>query len=767
MEGKRVFPSTLTFADDEAWRAAITDVLVNDSVVASDKYTVMAGKLTIDASVFTAVGDYDIVVKATGYNDATVTQRIMAQQGEVPPVLTPSDQGNTVGNPIVIRYTDPYPPKWEPKITAVLVDGVELEPWQYMIGYGKLTIAGGVFNEVKDYTVTVKATGYQDATVTQTIEPGPELFVSEGKGNMVCVAGKKEHTVAVKNDGTVWAWGDGQSGRLGDGTTGRDNWRSVPGQVSNLTEIMAVAVGENHTLALKSDGTVWAWGSNLSGQLGDGSNMAKTVPVQVLSDSETGNALSGIQAIAVGVDHSLALKSDGTVWAWGKNNYGQLGNGEKGFSAKSTIPVQVLTDLETKTALTDIQAIAAGNEHSLALKSDGTVWAWGSNYYGQLGVGQDRNSLAESTVAVQVLEDPELGVPLTDVKAIAAGYGDSFALKNDGTVWGWGWNGNAQLGNGSTEDSSVPVKVARLTDIQSISAGANHVMAIKDDGTVWVWGSNYYGQLGLEEVDVTSYIPTQLYTGSDIAMINAGYYYSLAVKNDGTVWAWGENKNGKLGDGTTERSPYPSKKNLPTQVKLAPQVVVPAVESAILGDAVELEFTDDTAWRESIAAVSVDDSDLTGDQYTVTAGKITIAADVFTEPKEYTITIKAAGFLDAVVTQQVQSQPLYDIELLEDDAYEIGETEDGIKTMTVKENQTGLKYFAVSIESIVAHEGTETVVFTHLKDDVQRQLNALEADFDEISTAKAGFNVKPGDVIKVYIVDKLTNDSDSNPIILQ
>ncbi|MGI6307779.1 MAG: hemoblobin-interacting domain-containing protein [Dethiobacteria bacterium] len=741
-----------------------------------------AGEVVVpeeDGTYELEAGDYTYTVTREGYKEATgaftvvseaVTINVVLEKeavGEIPPALTASDQGNTAGNPVVIKYPYEYPPVWENAITAVIVDGTELERWQYNVGFGKLIIAAGIFNEVKDYMVTVKATGYQDATVIQKIEARPELFVSEGKGNMVYVAGKRDHTVAIKNDGTVWAWGNGQSGKLGDGTTGSNNWRSVPGQVSDLTEVIAVAPGENHTLALKSDDTVWAWGSNSYGVLGNENiSGSSSVPVQVITDSETGTALTDIQAIAAGDVHSLALKNDGTVWAWGSKMYGQLGDGESSWTS-CKVPVQVITDSETGAALTDIQAIAAGDVHSLALKNDGTVWAWGRNYYGQLGSGQDRSSLEESAVAVQVITDLESGTALADVKAIAAGQGQSFALKNDGTVWAWGWNGNAQLGNGSTVDSSVPVQVARLMDIQAITAGANHVMALKDDGTLWAWGNNNYGQLGIG-ADVTSYIPTQLCAASDITMINAGYYHSLAVKNDGTVWAWGENKNGKLGDGTTERNPYPpEKREVPTQVKLAPQALVPAVESVILGNAVELDFTDDVAWRESITIVSVDDTDLAGEQYTVVDGKITIAADIFAETKEYTITIKADGFLDAVVTQQVQPQPPYDVVPVEDAAYTIGETADGIKTMTVNPNQTGLKYFAVTIESTEAHEGTETVVFTHLEDDIQLQLNALEADFDEISAAKAGFNVNPGDVIKVYIVDQLTNNPDSNPLVLQ
>lgn len=185
-----------------------------------------------------------------------------------------------------------------------------------------------------------------------------------------------------------------------------------------------------------------------------------------------------------------------------------------------------------------------------------------------------------------------------------------------------------------------------------------------------------------------------------------------------------------------------------------------------MGEAVELVFSDETVWREAITGISVEGTDLAGDKYTVAAGKITIAADVFTEANEYTITVKADGFLDATVTQQVRPKPQYKVVPVADDVYTIGET-DGFKTLTIKEEQTGFKYFTVAIEPIQAHEGKETVVFTHLRNGVQLQLNASVADFDVVNTAKAGFNVQTGDVVKIFIVDQLTNDPGCNPVIFQ
>ena len=190
------------------------------------------------------------------------------------------------------------------------------------------------------------------------------------------IAGGDFHTITLKSDGTVWAWGynsDGQSGdRTGDS---EDECKLIPGQISGLSGVIAVAGAGRHTIALKSDGTAWAWGNNGDGQLGDGTTTGRATPGQV-------SGLSGIIAIACGEDHTIALKSDGTLWAWGYNGSGQLGDGttNETYPYGTTTPVQV-------SKLSDVIAIACGALHTIALKSDGTVWAWGDNGYGQLGDG--------------------------------------------------------------------------------------------------------------------------------------------------------------------------------------------------------------------------------------------------------------------------------------------------------------------------------------------------------------------------------------------
>jgi len=266
-------------------------------------------------------------------------------------------------------------------------------------------------------------------------------------------------------------------------------------------------------------GNAAAWGKNAFGQLGDGTTVDKLAPVQVSSTTQ-------VTAIAAGAYHSLALASDGTVWAWGHNDWYQLGDGT---NIDKSSPVQVPN-------LSDVIAISAGAWHSLALKSNGTVWAWGLNGNGALGDG----TTTLRTNPVQVMN-------LAGVTAVSAGVGYSLALKSDGTVWAWGYNWAGTLGNGSNTDSSVPVQVSNITQVVAISAGANHALALRSDGTVWAWGFNDSGQLG-DGTTVDRLTPVNISQLSHITAVAAGGEHSLALAADGSVIAWGYNAYGQLGN---------------------------------------------------------------------------------------------------------------------------------------------------------------------------------------------------------------------------
>ena len=332
------------------------------------------------------------------------------------------------------------------------------------------------------------------------------------------------HTVALMSDGTVWAWGNSNSGSLGDGTSNYYIKRGSPHQVLGLTDVIAIsAAGGGHSLALKSDNTLWAWGNNNSGQLGDGTTSNRSVPVQV-------GGLTGVVKISTGNLHSLAIKLDGSVWAWGYNNGGQLG--DLTTTSRST-PIQV-------GGIAGAVGISGGHSHSLAVKFDGTVWAWGQNSYGQLGDGTLTNRLT-----------PVQTAGLSGVVDVAAGHDNSLALLNGGTLMAWGSNSYGQLGTGSGMHHSTAVQVYGLTGIVSVSTGnrdSYHVLALKSDGTIWAFGSNRYGKIG-DETTINRALPVQVAGVSNAIAVSAGYLHSMAIRDDGAILSWGSNHDGQLGCG--------------------------------------------------------------------------------------------------------------------------------------------------------------------------------------------------------------------------
>jgi alpha-tubulin suppressor-like RCC1 family protein len=380
--------------------------------------------------------------------------------------------------------------------------------------------------------------GQLGISLAPNILPNPAIT-----SNVVRVAAGGAHTLAVKTNGTVWAWGDNGGGQLGDGST---TTRMTPVQVSALSNVVAVAAGNSHSLAVKSDGTVWAWGDNASGKLGDGTTSDRYTPVRV-------PGLLSVVAVAAGNSHSLAVKSDGTVWAWGDNTSGQLGNAS---FVSSWIPKQI-------SSLSAIVAVASGCYHSMAVKADGTAWAWGINAYGQLGDG----TMTTRRTPVQISS-------LSAVVAAAAGQSHSLALKSDGTVWTWGGNEYGQLGDGTTIDRFAPVQALGLSGVQAVAAGLYHNMAVKADETAWVWGQNRYGQLG-DGTTTQRNSPVQVSSLSSVVAVAAGggfnKAHSLALKSDGTVWAWGSNSNSQLGDGMVV-----AQRDFPLPVSGLPSVVAAA-----------------------------------------------------------------------------------------------------------------------------------------------------------------------------------------------
>ena len=406
---------------------------------------------------------------------------------------------------------------------------------------------------------------------TINFSSSPQLV--PGVSGASAVAGGGYHSLAVVAGGAVKAWGYDYYGQLGDGATGVV--RLSPVSVMGLTGVTAVAAGWNHSLALKSDGTVWAWGYNARGQLGDGTTVNRSLPVPV-------SGLLNIVAIAAGSDHSLALRNDGIVFAWGYNAYGQLGNGT---SLDRTLPTQVST-------LVGVMAIACGRYHSVAATSGGTVAVWGNNSYGQIGDGT--HNMRYSPYIIPGLSQaaavgsgwwhtlvaktdgsvlawgndwfgecgggpfdqkttPVVVAGASGVARLTAGWGFSLARRSDGTALAWGLNDMGQFGNGRSLMRLTPAAIAGLANANAVALGAMHGLALRPDGTVAGWGDNEEGQLGTGGQSFSSPLVTAAGL-SGVSGIASGYFFSLAVKEDGTVWSWG---NGPHGDGTYARQLLP------------------------------------------------------------------------------------------------------------------------------------------------------------------------------------------------------------------
>lgn len=380
---------------------------------------------------------------------------------------------------------------------------------------------------------------------------------------VIAVGAGYNHSLAVCSDGALVAWGDNTNGQLGLGTTTQRNQGvRVAGLLGNRV-VIAAAGGNGHTLALCSDGSLFAWGLNSSGQVGDGSNTNRTIPVAVNVNSGA-SALFGktVAQIAAGGTHSLARCSDGTVAAWGANANGQLGNNT---TTASNLAVQVINTAGSALLNRTVISIAAGDLHSLALCSDGTAASWGDNAKGQLG----DNSTTQRLLPVQVNATSGSALNNRTAVAIASGNNHGLALRSDGTLASWGDNTNGQLGDNSTTQRNRPVNVTISPatsalagrTILSTATGDSFTLALCSDGAVVSWGLNSSGQLGDNSTTqrntavLVNTTPGSALAGKFVVAVAAGFAHALALCDDGTVVSWGLNDYGQLGDNSiTNRS---------------------------------------------------------------------------------------------------------------------------------------------------------------------------------------------------------------------
>ena len=326
--------------------------------------------------------------------------------------------------------------------------------------------------------------------------------------------------------GNLWSWGNGGYGNLGDNTIVR---KSSPVQtIAFGTNWKSVASGADTIKVIKTDGTLWLWGNNNNGQLGDNTITKKSSPIQTVAFGTNWIQVSD----GYSKNSNACVKTDGTLWCWGLNSSGELGDNT---ITKRSSPVQ------TVAFGTNWKQVSIGYGHTAAIKTDGTLWCWGNNNNGQLG----DNTITNRSSPVQTVT---FG---TNWKQVYSGYLLTAAIKTDGTLWTWGRNAQGELGDNTITNRSSPVQtIAFGTTWKQVSGGFRFTAATKTDGTLWLWGYNYNGSLG-DNTSTSRSSPVQtITTGTNWKQVAGGYTHTAAIKTDGTLWNWGKGGYGNIGDNT-------------------------------------------------------------------------------------------------------------------------------------------------------------------------------------------------------------------------
>ena len=360
----------------------------------------------------------------------------------------------------------------------------------------------------------------------------------------------------IKTDGTLWGWGSPSAYILPGGVG-----ISSPIQIGTYTNWKQIcgSKGGTSVAGLRTDGTLWAWGYNEYGQLGNSQSNPNSPYAYISSPIQIG-ALTNWKQVSMGQYHAAAVKTDGTLWAWGYNNNGQLGYDTTIYTFGTTnqsSPVQVAggSTWANTDPNTQVLTISGWSEHAMAIASNGTLWAWGQNDKGQLGIGS-------TLVSSSGISSPTQVGALTNWKQVACGYTITAAIKTDGTLWTCGYGGQAALGNGSLSNSATLGQVGALTNWSQVACGAGHMAAVKTDGTLWTWGYNYYGELGnnTSSTNSTNWYssPVQIGALTTWKQVACAAYMTFAVKTDGTLWSCGYNRGGTLGNSVSAFVNYSS-----------------------------------------------------------------------------------------------------------------------------------------------------------------------------------------------------------------
>jgi len=470
-----------------------------------------------------------------------------------------------------------------PTTSKVLKDGQEISLTAYNIGgnnYFKLRDIGIASDFATDWD------GGRGAIVIDTSRPYGSVAdgrVTNAQGANIniqhkTIAAGSNYSLATKADNSLWTWGDDFLGQLGVSTS--EN-KKVP--VKIMDSVAFVSAGADHAFAIKTDNSLWGWGNSWYGQLGNGKNNADNWASAENMVRSPIKIMDSVSMVSAGASYTMAIKTDGSLWAWGSNWSGQLGSGTNTTYDNDNHkyePVKIMDSVVYVSAGTVGHYMGMNNEggngaHTMAIKTDGSLWAWGSNEYGQLGDGtvdtfdNYGNVINAKSTPIKIMDS---------VKLASAGARYSMAIKADGSLWAWGLNRYGQLGDGTSENRATPVKI--MDSVVSVSAGQMCTMAIKTDGSLWAWGSNEYGQLG-DGTTTNRYVPVKIMDSvvsvsagilTQPAMTSRGPFgsHSMALKSDGTLWVWGQNWFSQIGDGTRTEFDWDSRKVVTDNDKYIP-----------------------------------------------------------------------------------------------------------------------------------------------------------------------------------------------------
>ena len=380
-------------------------------------------------------------------------------------------------------------------------------------------------------TIALLKTGTVNVVMSFINLPGPSsvpngtLYLVKADDMVYATDGLSWRPVRDASSGFMFSWGPNASGQLGDSTlVSKSSPVSVMG---GFTDWCQISTATTHSAAVRGNGTLWTWGSNTCGQLGDNTGIGSSSPVQVVG------GVTSWRQVSVGNAHTAAVRTNGTLWTWGGNSLGQLGDNT---TVSKSSPVSVVG------GFTDWCQVSAGSSHTLAIRTNCTLWTWGDNASGKLG----DNSVVNKSSPVLVVGG------FADWVSVSAGGDHTVAVRGNGTLWAWGNNTTGKLGDNTAVSKSSPVSVVGgFTDWCQVSAGYQHTAAVRSNGTLWAWGCNNCGQLG-DNTIVSKSSPVSVVGGfTDWCQVSATFAnHNIALRMDGTLWSWGCNSNGQLGSGT-------------------------------------------------------------------------------------------------------------------------------------------------------------------------------------------------------------------------